>query len=43
MTEPLASYLPQDRRQALARGEELPGRTHGTARRCLPISPASRR
>ena len=25
----LAAYLPQDRRQALARGEDLPARAHG--------------
>jgi len=28
---PLAAYLPQDRRQALARGEDLPARAHGAA------------
>src|SRR3954469_4473656 len=27
----LAAYLPQDRRQALARGEPLPEHTHGAA------------
>src|SRR5689334_14849448 len=27
----LAAYLPQDRRQALARGEDLPARAHGAA------------
>jgi len=31
MTETLASDLPQDRRQALATGSELPARTHGAA------------
>ena len=31
MAGPLAAYLPQDRRQALARGEDLPARAHGAA------------
>ena len=31
MDSSFAAYLPQDRRQALARGEDLPTRAHGAA------------
>src|SRR5262245_5356452 len=31
MEHPLSIYLPQDRRRALACGEDLPEHTHGTA------------
>src|SRR5512144_1876460 len=31
LDSPLAAYLPQDRRQALARGEDLPERARGAA------------
>lgn len=35
----LASFIPMDRRQALARGESLPARTSGTALFAAALAP----